>query len=92
MEMITTKPSAELRNNYNEIARICRERNEPVFITKNGRSDSVLLSIEHYNQLNGMQELYRLIDEGIEAENNGQVEPYEESMADIRQRIKTYDL
>jgi prevent-host-death family protein len=81
--MITIKPSAELRNNYNELSRICREYNEPVFITKNGHGDSVLLSIERYNQLAGMQELYRLIDEGLEDEINGNTMPFEEAMEEL---------
>jgi prevent-host-death family protein len=85
--MVTIKPSSELRNNYNEISQICRENNQPVFITKNGHGDSVLLSIEHYNQLTGMQELYRLIDEGLEDEVNGNVLPFTEAMSELRGRI-----
>jgi PHD/YefM family antitoxin component YafN of YafNO toxin-antitoxin module len=85
--MVTIKPSTELKNNYNELSRICHENNEPVFITKDGHSDSVLLSIERYNQLAGMQELYRLIDEGIEDEINGDTMPFEEAMEELHKRI-----
>jgi len=34
--MPTIKPSAYLRNNYNEVSEFCNSRTEPVFITKNG--------------------------------------------------------
>lgn len=30
------KPSATIRNNYNEISNICRESGKPVYVTKNG--------------------------------------------------------
>ena len=37
--MAVIRPSAELRNNYNEISRICHETQQPVYITKNGAND-----------------------------------------------------
>ncbi|MEG1141414.1 MAG: hypothetical protein RSE41_03015 [Clostridia bacterium] len=40
--MTIIKPCTELRNNYNEISKICHETNEPVFITKNGHNDLVI--------------------------------------------------
>ncbi|MBQ9267599.1 MAG: type II toxin-antitoxin system prevent-host-death family antitoxin [Clostridia bacterium] len=45
------RPCADLRNNYNDISRICHETKEPVFITKNGSSDVVILSNETYEKL-----------------------------------------
>jgi prevent-host-death family protein len=88
MTVATIRSSADLRNNYNEMVRICREYREPVFITKNGQGDSVLLSIEQYNHLTGRQELYRLLDEGMEDVKNGNVVPFDEGMADLRKRIE----
>lgn len=46
--MIHIRPCADLRNNYNEISRICHETNEPVYITKNGYNDLVILSNEAF--------------------------------------------
>jgi len=40
----------ELRENYNEISRICHETKEPVYITKNGQKDLVVLSNEAYEE------------------------------------------
>ena len=48
--MPTIRPSADLRNNYNEISRICHETQEPVYITKNGTNDLVILSNEAYEK------------------------------------------
>ena len=85
--MTTIRPSADLRNHYNEISKICREEGIPVFITKNGHGDSVLLSIEQYNQLVGRQELYRLIDDGLEDERSGNVLTFKDAMSELRERI-----
>lgn len=43
------RPSAAIRQNYNEIAELCRETAEPVFLTKNGEGDLVVMDIEIYN-------------------------------------------
>lgn len=45
------RPSADLRNSYNEISKICHNTNKPVFITKNGYNDLVILSNELYEKL-----------------------------------------
>ena len=43
------RPSAAIRQNYNEIAELCRQTEEPVFLTKNGEGDMVVMDIETYN-------------------------------------------
>jgi len=42
------KPSSELRKNYNRVAEICRSNKVPVFLTRNGEGDMVLMDIESY--------------------------------------------
>ena len=44
------KPSATLRNDYNQISTIVRESSEPVYITKNGEGDMVVMSIESFHR------------------------------------------
>ena len=44
------KSSSELRKNYNSIAEICRTSKNPVFLTRNGAGDTVLMDIETYNR------------------------------------------
>jgi PHD/YefM family antitoxin component YafN of YafNO toxin-antitoxin module len=85
--MPTIRPSADLRNNYNEISSFCHQHSEPVFITKNGKGDLAVLSIEAYERLCGKFELYRLIDEGLQAEKEGRVRPFREAVADIRRKL-----
>lgn len=47
MEIIA---STLLRNKYNEISKKCKKTNEPIFLTKNGEGDLVLMSIEAYEK------------------------------------------
>ena len=63
--MPSIRPSSDLRNNYNEISDFCNRYNEPVFITKNGTGDLVVLSNEAYERLCGQAELHKLLDAGI---------------------------
>ncbi|MDR1909301.1 MAG: type II toxin-antitoxin system Phd/YefM family antitoxin [Spirochaetaceae bacterium] len=44
------RPSSELRKNYNAIAEICRTRKAPVFLTKNGEGDTVIMDMETYSR------------------------------------------
>ena len=60
--MTVIRPCADLRNNYNEISRICHETQKPVYITKNGRTDLVILSDEAYDKL-AEERVIRQLDE-----------------------------
>ena len=51
------RPSAAIRQNYNEIAELCRKTAEPVFLTKNGEGDLVVMDIETYNRREKMLKL-----------------------------------
>ncbi len=64
--MPAIKSSADLRNNYNEISTFCHNYPEPVFITKNGKGDLAVMSIEAYEELTSRFELYSQIKEGMD--------------------------
>ncbi len=51
------RPSAVIRQNYNEIASLCRESKEPVYLTKNGEGDLVVMDIESFAQREKMLSL-----------------------------------
>jgi prevent-host-death family protein len=51
------KPSASIRQNYNEIAALCRSTGEPVFLTKNGEGDLVVIDIETFTRREKMLKL-----------------------------------
>jgi prevent-host-death family protein len=57
------KPISDLRNKAKELSRLCHESGEPVFITKNGEGDMVLMSLAAYERIQARLELYRMLDE-----------------------------
>ena len=77
-------PSSDLRNKYGEISKFCNTYNEPVFITKNGTGDLVLLSNAAYEELSGRRELHRLLDQGINSMKTGAGQPAKDVFADIK--------
>ena len=84
--MPTIRSSADLRNSYNEISTFCHDYSEPVFITKNGKGDLAVMSIEAYEQLIGRYELYGMLLEGLSDVNEGKTRPFSETMSDLRNR------
>ena len=86
--MPTIRSSADLRNSYNEISTFCHNYSEPVFITKNGKGDLAVMSIEAYENLVGKFKLYGLIQEGLTDIAEGKTRPFSEAMSDIRSRRK----
>lgn len=51
------RPSAAIRQNYNEIAELCRKTAEPIFLTKNGEGDLVVMDIETFDRREKMLKL-----------------------------------
>ncbi len=58
---------------------------EPVFVTKNGRGDLAVMSVEMYERLSGRLELYLLLDESRAATKEGKKRPLADVMKDLRQ-------
>jgi PHD/YefM family antitoxin component YafN of YafNO toxin-antitoxin module len=51
------KPSAAIRKNYNEISEMCKETGEPIYITKNGEGDLVVMDIGAFTRRESMLKL-----------------------------------
>ncbi len=49
--MKTIRPVSDLRNNFADISKTVHETAKPVFLTKNGYGDMVVLSMEAYENL-----------------------------------------
>ena len=56
--MDTIRPVSDLRNNFSEISKIVHETEKPVFLTKNGYGDMVVLSMEAFENLQFDSEVY----------------------------------
>ena len=89
--MATIRPSSDLRNNYNEISEFCRVYNEPVFITKNGTGDLVVLSNAEYERLCGKHELYRLLEDGFASMKAGNGLPAADVFDSIEKEFGLHD-
>lgn len=85
--MPTIKSSTDLRNNYNEISTFCHETKEPVFITKNGRGDLAVMSIDLFNKFMSKYELYSLLNQSESDFNNNRTLSFEESMRNLREEL-----
>jgi len=83
METIV-RPSADLRNHYNEI---CHEKRTPIIITKNGKGDTVVMGLQDYNQMQSELELLRTLAEAEEDAVNGRVAPIQQTFNDIRNSL-----
>lgn len=55
--MINIKPSAAIRKSYNEIAQLCKKTGEPVYLTKNGEGDLVVMDIQAFAMRESMLKL-----------------------------------
>jgi prevent-host-death family protein len=56
------KSISSLRNKTREIASICHEQDEPVYLTTNGEGDLVVMSIEYFEKLNARAELFEKLE------------------------------
>lgn len=86
--MPTIRPSSDLRNNYNEISTFCHENSEPVYITKNGKGDLAVVSIETFERLVGKFELRKLLEEGLEDLRSNRTLPMNKAFDKIRKGLK----
>ena len=86
------RPSADLRNHYSEISRQCRENNEIVIITVNGRGDTVSIGYEEYKRMKARLELLELLAEaGIDVKER-RVAPIQETFEDLRNILQEENL
>jgi len=70
MNMI--RPVSDLRNNFAEISKAVHETAQPVFLTKNGYGDMVVLSMEAFSNMQFESEIYfKLLEAEREAEYTG---------------------
>lgn len=79
--MTNIRPSADLRNNYQEISRQCKETGEPVYITVNGKGDSALIDIKVLDELYARIDLYEKLSLGIKDIESGNTKTHKEIFA-----------
>jgi prevent-host-death family protein len=78
-------PIRDLKNT-SEISQMCRESNEPIFITKNGYGDMVIMSMEMYKEKMFMLDVYDKLIAAEEQLKEGKVLEGEVSLKRIREK------
>ncbi len=76
-------PIKELRDT-NKISDLCNETNEPIFITKNGYGDMVIMSIKTYEEKLEKITMYESILDGLNDIKSGKVHDGSSSLQEIK--------
>ena len=83
MKMI--RPVSDLRNNFADISKTVHETAQPVFMTKNGYGDMVVLSMEAYENLQFESEVYAKLQE---AEREAELTDRRYSSKDVQKAMR----
>ena len=86
--MPSIRPISDLRNNANEISDFCRQTREPVYITRNGTGDMVVVSIEEYERQQAIIDLYgKLAVAEQEITSGAEGEDFQTVARQMRERV-----
>ena len=83
MNMI--RPVSDLRNNFADISKTVHETAQPVFLTKNGYGDMVVLSMEAYENMQFDSEVYFKLQE---AEREAELSDIRYSSKDVLKAMR----
>lgn len=81
------RPVSDLRNNFADISKTVHETKQPVFLTKNGFGDMVVLSMEAYESLQLESEIYFKLSETERAEQGAKTYTSEEVLEEVRKAV-----
>ncbi len=87
--MPNIRPVSDLRNNFADISRTVHESSEPVFLTKNGYGDMVVMSMEAFERHQFDSEVYiKLKEAELEAKTTGKRFSHDEVFSSLRRKIQ----
>ena len=82
------KSISSLRNRTREIASLCHDQDEPVYLTTNGEGDLVVMSIDHYERLKAQVDLFEKLSVAQAQSRSGKKGiTHKQMMAKLRSRI-----
>jgi len=85
-------PVSDLRNKFSDISKIVHRSKEPVFLTKNGRSEMVVMSIDAYEQNLFETEIYLMLKEAeYQAESKKKRYSHKEVITELQKIIENTD-
>jgi prevent-host-death family protein len=83
------RPVSDLRNKFADISRIVHETSEPVFLTKNGYGDMVVMSFQAYEKLQFESEIYfKLKEAELQAKQTDKRFSHKEVFDSMRQAMQ----
>lgn len=80
-------PIRELKNTA-EISEKCHASSEPIFITKNGYGDMVIMSMETFEETQQKLDLYKSIEVSEQQIKEGNVKDARASLASLREKYE----
>lgn len=83
--MVQIRPITDLRNT-NEISELCHSKDEPIFITKNGYGDLVIMSIETYEREMTLADVYKKMTVAEKQVQDGELLDGQEVLAKLRKK------
>ncbi len=93
---MTIKPSAAIRQNYNEISEYCKKTGEPVYLTKNGEGDLVVMDIDSFVKREKMltlrEKLLVIERDRLNGAKYYSIEELEAELSDMIQRAEEGDV
>lgn len=82
------RPVSDLRNNFTQISEICHKEGEPVFLTKNGQGDMVVMSLALYEKQLALIELYHKLGEAeLQSKTNAPRKSHNDFMKEMRAKL-----
>lgn len=82
------RPVTDLRNKFTDISKIVHENPEPIFLTKNGYGDMVVMSIETYEKMIMDNIIYEKLKESIvAAESTDERYDFEQVSKEMRKKL-----
>jgi len=79
------KPSALIRKNYNEVVSLCKESGEPVYLTKNGEGDLVVMDIASFERLEKIyslrEKLFAIEDDRLQGKTGYSIDEASEKIS-----------
>ena len=85
--MMNIKPSAAIRKNYNQISELCRQTGEPVYLTKNGEGDLVVMDVESFARRESLLKLKEKLMQSQLDFLKGRAYSVDETVAAMRQAV-----
>ena len=90
------RPSASIRQNYNEIADLCRDSQEPVYLTRNGEGDLVVMDTETFSRrekmLDSREQLLSVEEDRVAGSKEYTIDELDEILDEVIQGYRKWHM